>query len=379
MKSTIMRSLAVFGVAAVGTLGLVGCSSDSASDAASDVSTAASSAAQDAKESIQGLSGQSGTLNGEGASSQQNAMEYFKVQYANAVDGANLNYTASGSGSGQKQFIAGQVDFGGSDSPLKDDQIEPAKERCGGNDAWHLPLVIGPVAVAYNLQGADDVTLSPEVIAKIFNGKITNWNDPAIAELNGGTALPDKDIKVIFRSEESGTSDNFQKFLKATAPAEWDTTGKAFPSKVGSGANSSTGVVGEVKKTDGAITYVESGFAKNENLGIAKIDFGNGPVELNKESVNKALANIDFAGEGHDLVVDAESLFQINEAGAYPLVLTTYEIVCSAGYDAETSARVKDFLTVALNNQDENLEKIGYVPVDGEYKAALEEAVNAIQ
>ena len=374
-----MRSLAVLGVAAVGSLGLVGCSSDTASEAASDASTAASSAAEGAKESIQGLSGQSGTLNGEGASSQQNAMEYFKVQYANAVDGANLNYTASGSGSGQKQFIAGQVDFGGSDSPLKDDQIEPAKERCGGNDAWHLPLVIGPVAVAYNLEGTDEVNLSPEVIAKIFNGKITNWNDPAIAELNGGNALPDKDIKVIFRSEESGTSDNFQKFLKATAPAEWDTTGKAFPSAVGSGANSSTGVVGEVKKTDGAITYVESGFAKAENLGIANIDFGNGPVELNKDSVNKALANIDFAGEGHDLVVDAESLFQINDAGAYPLVLTTYEIVCSAGYDAETSARVKDFLTVALNNQDENLEKIGYIPVDGEYKAALEEAVDAIQ
>ena len=179
--------------------------------------------------------------------------------------------------------------------------------------------------------------------------------------------------------DRSGTSDNFQKFLKATAPAEWDTTGKAFPSAVGSGANSSTGVVGEVKKTDGAITYVESGFAKAENLGIANIDFGNGPVELNKDSVNKALANIDFAGEGHNLVVDAESLFQINDAGAYPLVLTTYEIVCSAGYDAETSARVKDFLTVALNNQDENLEKIGYIPVDGEYKAALEEAVDAIQ
>ena len=78
-------------------------------------------------------------------------------------------------------------------------------------------------------------------------------------------------------------------------------------------------------------------------------------------------------------MVDAESLFQINDAGAYPLVLTTYEIVCSAGYDAETSARVKDFLTVALNNQDSNLEQIGYVPVDGDYKAALKEAVNAIQ
>ncbi|MDH4658404.1 phosphate ABC transporter substrate-binding protein PstS [Corynebacterium pyruviciproducens] len=378
MKSTLRRSLAVLGVAAVGAFGLVGCS-DSASDTASDASSAVTSAAQGAKESIQGLSGQSGTLNGEGASSQQNAMEYFKVKYGEAVDGASLNYTASGSGSGQKQFIAGQVDFGGSDSPLKEDQIEPAKERCGGNDAWHLPLVIGPVAVAYHLEGVDSVVLTPEVIAKIFNGKITKWNDEAIAALNSGASLPDKDIKVIFRSEESGTSDNFQKFLKATAPAEWDTTGKAFPSKVGSGANSSTGVVGEVKKTDGAITYVESGFAKNEGLSIAQIDFGNGPVELNKDSVNKALANIDFAGEGHDLVVDAESLFQINDAGAYPLVLTTYEIVCSAGYDAETSARVKDFLTVALNNQDSNLEQIGYVPVDGDYKAALKEAVNAIQ
>ena len=134
-----------------------------------------------------------------------------------------------------------------------------------------------------------------------------------------------------------------------------------------------------MKNTDGAVTYVESGFAKNEGLGIAQIDFGHGAVELNKESVNKALASIEFSGEGNDLVVDAEKLFQTSVEGAYPLVLTTYEIVCSAGYDAETSARVKDFLNVALNSQDDNLEQIGYIPVDGEFKAALKTAVDAIQ
>lgn len=320
----------------------------------------------------------SGNLVGEGASSQQNAMDVFGVAFNTATGGnANLSYTASGSGAGQKAFIGGQVAFAGSDSPLDEEQQAQADERCGGNEAWNLPMVIGPVAIAYNLEGVDNLNLSVETVAKIFKGDIKKWNDPAIAAENDGVALPDKDIQVIYRSDESGTSDNFQKFLTAST-GDWDSEGKAFPQAVGTGANGSSGVATEVSGNDGAITYVESGFAHDMGLGIANLDFGNGPVELNAESVGKTLDNLEFKTEGHNMVVDADELFASDAEGSYPLILTTYEIVCSAGYDEETQKLVKAFLQTVLDNQNADLESRGYIPVTGAHLERLQAAVDAL-
>lgn len=338
---------------------LVGCS-ETGSEAGSSSSAAS------------GLSGTTGQLVAEGASSQQKAMDYFGTKYAAAVSGAQLAYTASGSGAGQKQFLAGKVVFGGSDSPLSAEQQEQAKQRCTGGEAWHLPLVVGPVAVAYNLD--TDVTLTPQLIADIFSGKITTWNDPAIAAVNSGVSLPDTKITVVYRSDESGTTDNFQKFLKANT--DWASSGKAFPTAVGSGASGSTGVADETAATKGAITYVEAGFASK--LTIAPIDFGAGAVKLSNETVGQALNKLSYKGEGHNMIVDSEALFKMKEAGAYPLVLTTYEIVCSAGYTDTEKALVKDFLTTALANQDDQLQQLGYIPVSGDFKAKLEAAVAAL-
>ncbi|CAB0575491.1 phosphate ABC transporter substrate-binding protein PstS [Corynebacterium diphtheriae] len=324
------------------------------------------------------FTGASGELVAEGASSQQNAMDYFNVRYQEAFSGSSLAYNASGSGSGRKNFIAGQVAFGGSDSPLAQEQIQPATDRCNGNDAWHLPMVVGPVAVAYNLSGVDHLNLPTAVIAKIFAGKITQWNDPAIAEANKGVSLPDTKISVIYRSDESGTSDNFQKFLTTAAPQEWTTSGSAFSASVGSGANGSNGVASETKTIDGAITYVESGFARQQGLNVAAIDFGAGPVELNSASVGKALDALSFKTEGHDMVVDTKALFAQKAEGTYPLVLTTYEIVCSAGYDEATRTNVKNFLSQVLKSQDSKLEELGYIPVQGKHLERLTAAVDAL-
>ncbi|AZA10747.1 Phosphate-binding protein PstS 2 precursor [Corynebacterium gerontici] len=351
-----------------GSLVLSACSETDSSSSNSNASDATA---------IEGLSGATGELVAEGASSQQNAMNYFATQYQSAVSGASLAYNATGSGSGVKNFIAGQVAFGGSDSPLKTDQIDPAKQRCGGNEAWHLPMVVGPVAIAYHLEGVEDLNLSTATVAKIFKGDIKKWNDPQIAKENEGKDLPDKDIKVVYRSDESGTSDNFQKFLKAST-GEWDTEGKSFPSAVGAGASGSNGVASEVANIDGGITYVESGFAKQQNLGIANLDFGAGPVKLDADTVGVALDNLAFKTEGNNMVVDTEKLFSMKDQGAYPLVLTTYELVCSKGYDEKTRDQVKDFLTVVLNSQDAQLEELGYIPVKGSLHDRLQKAVEAI-
>lgn len=368
MKSNLKRSGAAAAALFASTLVLAGCSNADNNSGDSN-----------GGESNYDMADVSGTLNGEGASSQQNAMEnVFGPAFSES--GSTLAYNATGSGAGQEQFLANQVDFAGSDSPLKDEQVETAAKRCGGNEAWHLPMVIGPVAVAYNLNGVDALNLNTETIAKIFKGEIKKWNDPAIAESNEGVELPDTNINVVYRSDESGTSDNFQKFLKASAGDVWEDEGKAFPSGVGAGANGSTGVADQVAATQGAITYVESGFAKQrDELNMANIDFGAGPVELNAENVNNALSAAEFKGEGHNLVVDSEKLYAEKEEGQYPLVLTTYEIVCSAGYEGDTAALVKNFMFTMLDNQDEALEEEGYIPVAGEFKSKLEEAVKALK
>lgn len=370
------RSVALVGAITAGSFALVACSESAETDSASTSSSAADSTDAAATD---GLSGATGQLVAEGASSQQSAMDYFGIKYTEANPDASLAYTPSGSGSGRTNFVAGQVAFGGSDSPMSDEQAADAMERCEGNEAWHLPFVIGPVAVAYNVPGVDELNLSTSTVAKIFKGEITNWNDEAIAAENEGTELPDLDISVLYRSEESGTSDNFQKFLTASAPEDWDTTGQQFPAAVGSGAQGSNGVASEAAAIEGGITYVESGFATQAGLGIANLDFGSGPVELNADSVGVALGALDFLTEGHNMVVDTDAMFAMNEAGAYPLILTTYEIVCSAGYDENTRDQVKDFLTVALDNQDEQLEELGYIPVTGDHYDRLVEAVDAIQ
>ncbi|MBC6795922.1 phosphate ABC transporter substrate-binding protein PstS [Corynebacterium sp. LK28] len=329
-------------------------------------------------ESTREMEEATGELRGEGASSQDNAIQnIFGPAFSNT--GATLAYTASGSGDGQKKFIAGQADFAGSDSPLKDDQIADAKKRCEGNDAWHLPMVIGPVAIAYHLEGVDTLNLSTKTVAKIFKGEIKKWDDEAIKSENEGVDLPSKPIEVVYRSDESGTSDNFQKFLAAST-GEWDSEGKQFPTKVGTGAPKSKGVADQVAQTDGAITYVESGFAEElDKVNVANIDFGAGPVELNKENVNKALNAAEFKGEGNDLVVDSKKLYSLKGEGEYPLVLTTYEIVCSAGYDENTGKLVKNFLYTILDNQNDDLADQGYIPLDGEFKSKLEKAVDALK
>lgn len=368
MKFTMKRTSAAAATLFAGSLILTACSNADNND----------NGGSNGAESTREMEEATGELRGEGASSQDNAIQnIFGPAFSNT--GATLAYTASGSGDGQKKFIAGQADFAGSDSPLKDDQIADAKKRCEGNDAWHLPMVIGPVAIAYHLEGVDTLNLSTKTVAKIFKGEIKKWDDEAIKSENEGVDLPSKPIEVVYRSDESGTSDNFQKFLAAST-GEWDSEGKQFPTKVGTGAPKSKGVADQVAQTDGAITYVESGFAEElDKVNVANIDFGAGPVELNKENVNKALSAAEFKGEGNDLVVDSKKLYSLKGEGEYPLVLTTYEIVCSAGYDENTGKLVKNFLYTILDNQNDDLADQGYIPLDGEFKSKLEKAVDALK
>jgi len=318
-------------------------------------------------------------LTAEGSTAQQNAIAEFNKAWGQVCSGKSLSYNPTGSGAGVTQFLAKQVDFAGSDSALAADQVAPATERCGGNPAWNLPLVFGPVAMAYNVEGVDKLVVNADVLAKIFTGAITTWNDPAIAALNGGTTLPDTKITPIYRSDSSGTTDNFQKYLAAAAPQTWTKgAGKEFQGGAGEGAQKSSGVVQAVQATPGAIGYVEKSPAAAANLPFAQIDSGAGAVELTDESTAKAVGDAKFKAEGMDLTLDLNALYASKEAGAYPLMLATYEIVCSKGYDADTAAAVKSFLVVSANQGQANLSAAGFVPLPDSFKERLLKSVDAI-
>lgn len=363
----------VSGVALAGALALTGCSSESSSD--SSKSGSDSKAAADCG---------SKALKAEGSTAQANAIEDAINKYQDACEKASVTYNGTGSGNGIKQFIAKQVDFAGSDSALKTKpkdgkiEVDEAKKACG-SDAWNIPMVTGPIAVSYNLKDVKDpITLTPALLADIFNGKITKWNDPAIAKVNSGVSLPSKDIKVFFRSDESGTTENFTKYLNKAAADKWTAEPAKKWSGKGEGKAKTAGVASAVKSTDGGITYAEWSAAKDNGLQIAKIDNGGGAVELTGESAGKAIAAAKIDGKGNDLRLKLD--YATKEKGVYPIVLVTYEIVCSKYADAETGKSVKSFLNhFASEDVQKGLEEQGYAPLPAEVQTKVKTAVNAIK
>ncbi|KRE26529.1 phosphate-binding protein [Mycobacterium sp. Soil538] len=369
------RTGAALSMMAAGAMLLSACGSDNNTASSGGSSGSGSASASDC--------GGKKALKSSGSSAQANAMTRFVNAYETDCPGFTLNYTSSGSGAGVSEFLGGQTDFGGSDSPLNAEkgEVEKAKARCGGSDAWNLPAVFGPIAVTYNVEGVDGLVLDGPTVAKIFNGTVTTWDAPEIKALNGGAPLPAQPINVIFRSDESGTTDNFQKYLDAASDGAWGKgAGKSFAGGIGEGAKGNEGTSAAIKSTPGSITYNEWSFAKAQGLSVAKIvtSAGPEPVELSTDSAGKAIDAVKFKGEGNDLVLDTASFYKPTEAGSYPIMLATYEIVCSKYPDAEVATAVKAFMHSALGNGQAGLEENGYIPVPDTFKKRLTEAVDAI-
>ncbi|MCX6481836.1 MAG: phosphate ABC transporter substrate-binding protein PstS [Mycobacterium sp.] len=371
-----------FGKVFVGTASVVAVAALTACGSDNNTASSSSSAGADGAGSSIACGGQK-SLKASGSSAQANAVTRFVTAYEAACPGFTLNYTSSGSGAGVKEFIGGQTDLGGTDSPLNADkgEIEKAKERCGGADAWNLPMVFGPIAITYNVPGVDALVLDGATAAKIFSGAVTSWDAPEIAALNPGKTLPAQPIVVIFRSDESGTTDNFQKYLTAASNGAWEKgAGKTFNGGTGEGAKGNEGTSAAITSTPGSVTYNEWSFAKNQGLSIAQIitSAGPDPVTLSVDSVGKSIAGVKIKGEGNNLVLDTSSFYEPTEVGAYPIVLGTYSVVCSKYPDAEVAPAVKAFLSVALGKGQEGLTDNGYIPVPDSFKSKLTAAINAI-
>jgi phosphate transport system substrate-binding protein len=316
-------------------------------------------------------------LTGSGSTAQANAMDHFITGYEETCSGKQLAYTASGSGAGVADFLAAKTDFGGSDSPLSGDEYAAAKQRCGGADAWNLPVVFGPIGITFNVKTTDVLTLDAPTLAKIFSGAITRWDDPAITALNGN--MPAEDIHVIYRSDASGTSDNFQQYLQAASGGAWTKgAGKTFNGGVGTSAQGNEGTSQAVKDTEGAITYNEWSYAMKQHLDVAGIKTAGGVVHIGNDWVGKTISDVTIKGQGNDLVLDLSKVYATTTSGAYPILLASYEIVCSKYPDAEVGKAVKAFMQSTITEGQQGLTQLGYIPLPADFQTRVAAAVNSI-
>ncbi|MDO4412822.1 phosphate ABC transporter substrate-binding protein PstS [Cutibacterium sp.] len=319
-----------------------------------------------------------GNISGAGSSAQLNAINQVISDYKAACSSATINYSPTGSGAGVKSFIGKQTDWAGSDSALNKDKGEPdkAKQRCNA-DPWHLPLAAGPIAVVYNVDGVKDLTLSTPTLAKIFSGAIKQWDDPAIKKENPSATLPSAQIEVFYRKDESGTTDNFTEFLNKAAGDIWTEKHSKTWKGAGKGADKSAGVAQAVKDTKNSISYDEWSYATKNNLDMAAIDNGNGPVKLTGESAGKAVSAAKIVGQGNDLQLELQ--YKDTPAGVYPAVLVTYEIACSKGQDAAKTALLKDFLSFYASEQEQQkIQDLGYAPLPSDVASKVLASAQAL-
>jgi phosphate transport system substrate-binding protein len=321
------------------------------------------------------------TLKASGSTAQANAMAQFVKAFERACPGQTLNYTDNGSGAGISDFVGNQNDFGGSDSRMIPSEYAAGQQRCG-SPAWNLPVVFGPIAITYNVKDLTSLILDGPTAAKIFNGTISRWNDPAIRALNAGVALPAEPIRVVFRTDDSGTTDNFQKYLDTASGDTWGKgAGRKFNGGAGEGAEGNDGTAAAVKRTEGAVSYNEWSFAQSQHLNMAKIitSAGPDPVAISADSVEKTIGGANILKKmGNDLAIDTISFYRPNQPGSYPIVLATYEIVCSKYPDPQVGKAVKAFLQSTIDAGQNGLADIGYSPIPDALKSRLSNAVNAI-
>ncbi|PJE97541.1 phosphate ABC transporter substrate-binding protein PstS [Streptomyces carminius] len=367
-----LRAIAVGAVAVSSALVLTACGSDDNTGGGTN-SEGNSKAASNIK-----CAGE-GNLLASGSSAQKNAMDIWVKNYQAACEGVEINYKPTGSGAGIQEFLQGKTGFAGSDSALKEEEVQQSQEVCEGGKGINLPMVGGPVAVGYNLAGVEDLVLDAETIAKIFDSKITQWDDEAIKKLNPDVKLPSTKIQAFHRSDESGTTDNFTEYLHAAAPEAWKyEPAKAWAGKGGQSADGSSGVATNVKNNDGAIGYFELSYADGNGIPTVKLDTGAAePVEATVENASAAIAAGQVVGEGSDLAMELD--YATKAEGAYPIVLVTYEIVCDKGNDKESLELTKSFLTYAASEDGQGaLADAGYAPIPDEIITKVRSTIDTL-
>ncbi|HTR82101.1 MAG TPA: phosphate ABC transporter substrate-binding protein PstS [Bacteroidota bacterium] len=276
--------------------------------------------------------------------------------------GVEFNYQSIGSGGGIKQVTEGTVDFGASDAFLSEDQMKEIKEK-QGTDIIHIPTVMGAVVISYNLPAAGkDLRISPEVLASIYLGEITNWNDPKIAAINPGKTLPDQAIIVAHRSDGSGTTNIFTTYLCDVSKSWTDKVGKGTSVNwpVGLGGKGNEGVAGLIAQSVGSLGYVELAYAVQNNLSYALLQNREGKfVEATFDGVSAAAA-----GAARNMPADLRVMI-VNSPGkdSYPICGFTWLLIYKNMKDKAKAKEIKSFLKWAMTDGQEYAKDLYYAPL----------------
>jgi phosphate transport system substrate-binding protein len=312
--------------------------------------------------------GLSANLNGAGATFPAPLYLEWIGEFTHLVaPGVKMNYQGIGSGGGIQQFIQQTVDFGGTDAPMKDEEIAEA-EAAAGAKVMHIPTVFGAVTVGFNVQGVEELKLDQETLADIFLGKITNWNDPRIVALNEGVQLPDQTIQVCHRSDASGTTDIFTSYLAAVSE-EWAATvgkGKDVRWPVGLGGQGNDGVTALIHQSPGSIGYVELSYAFESDLPTATLKNKSGNfIKPTLETTSAAAVGITYPDDLRFSLVDGEG------PDAYPIVGATWILVYDEMKDSARAEALKAFLTWAVLEGGDIAEELNYAPLPDELVAVV--------
>jgi phosphate transport system substrate-binding protein len=323
-----------------------------------------------------GPSGSSGgevRIQGAGATFPNPLYQKWFSEYNKAHPNVKFDYQSIGSGGGIKQISERTVDFGGSDAPMKDEDLKNAP-----GELLHIPTVLGAVVVTYNLPGVTtELKLTPEAVAGIFLGHIKKWDDPAIASTNPGVSLPDSNISVVHRSDGSGTSYVFTDYLSKVSP-EWQSAvgaGASVKWPVGNGAKGNEGVTGQVKNTPNAIGYTELIYAEQNKLPVASIKNSSGEfVRPTLDSVTAAAA----AAAGQ--MPDDLRISITNSPGrdAYPISSYTYLLVYKEQEDQAKGKALVDFLWWAIHDGQQMARDLQYAPLPKEVVAKAEQKIKSL-
>ncbi|MCX4629086.1 MULTISPECIES: phosphate ABC transporter substrate-binding protein PstS [unclassified Streptomyces] len=374
-RKNMLRASALGALVVSGALVLTACGSDdNTKDGGAASGKPSAAAAGDIK-----CDDAKGKLLASGSSAQKNAVDLWVKAYMASCSGVEVNYKSSSSGEGIVAFNQGTVGFAGSDSALKPEAVEESKKICTGGQGINLPMVGGPIAIGFNVAGVDKLTLDAPTLANIFNDKIKKWDDEAIKKLNPGVTLPSTAIQAFHRSEDSGTTENLGKYLKATAPEAWTyEAAKKWPAPGGQAASGSAGVASQVKAVDGAIGYFELSYASAQSIKTVDVNTGAAaPVKASADSASKAIAAAKIAGTGSDLALKLD--YTTKAEGAYPIVLVTYEVVCDKGNKPETLATVKSFLNYTASDAGQKvLSENGYAPIPAEINTKVREVIKSL-
>jgi phosphate transport system substrate-binding protein len=327
-------------------------------------------------EGSEGATGLSGELNGGGASSQESAMEAWRAGFQSANPDVTVNYDPTGSGGGRENFISGAFAFAGSDSALDEDEMAAAEAQCGEGGVIEYPGYISPVAVAFNLEGIDTLNMSGETIAKIFNGDITAWDDEAIAADNPDADLPSTDITVVHRSDDSGTTENFQEYLHTVVPDVWTYEPEGIWPIEGQESGAQTaGVISAAQAGEGTITYADA--SQVADLGTVAVGVGDEFVEYSPEAaaaVVEGSPRVEGTGD-HVFAYDLKR----DIAGTYPIVLVSYHLACATYEDAAQADLVKGLYTYILSEEGQAAaDSAGSAPLSPELTAQFLPSVEAI-